>query len=80
MNKIITLIAVFFTAFAMTLTACGKEDPLEPVPNNPEDEIPVIPDKPDEPDSPDNDSKTLVVYYSHSGNTRRIGILMIPYS
>lgn len=72
MNKIITLIAVLFTAFAMTLTACGKEDPLEPVPNNPEDEIPVIPDKPDEPDSPDNDSKTLVVYYSHSGNTQTI--------
>ena len=72
MNKIITLVAVFFTAFAMTLTACGKEDPSEPVPNNPDDEIPVTPDNPDEPDSPDSDSRTLVVYYSHSGNTQTI--------
>lgn len=72
MKKILFITVGIIMAFSMTLLACSKDESSELVPNKPEEEIPATPDEPDEPDTSEGERRTLVVYYSHSGNTQTI--------
>lgn len=72
MKKILFITAGIILAFSMTLSACSKDESSEPAPNNPEEEVPATPDESDEPDTSEGERRTLVVYYSHSGNTHTI--------
>lgn len=72
MKKILFITVGIIMAFSMTLLACSKDESSELAPNKPEEEIPATPDEPDEPDTSEGERRTLVVYYSHSGNTQTI--------
>lgn len=72
MNKFMTLTAILIMAFSLSLSACNTDIPSESITEIPEVEVPDTPEKPDEPDEPSSGHNTLVVYYSHSGNTQTI--------
>lgn len=72
MKKISFITAGIIMAFSMTLSACGKDESSEPATNKPEEEVPATPDEPDGPDTSEGERRTLVAYYSHSGNTHTI--------
>lgn len=67
-----TLTAILIMAFSLSLSACNTDNPSEPITEIPDVEIPDTPDIPEEPEGPASERKTLVVYYSHSGNTQTI--------
>lgn len=58
---------LFLLAWLMaTVTGCSADEPRKDLPDTP----PV--DKPEEPTVPAGDRKVLIVYFSHTGNTRTI--------
>lgn len=68
MKKLFLITVVFIAALGMAMASCsndGPENPEQNQPSNPEE-------KPSEGDEPEENVKILVVYYSHSGNTRTI--------
>lgn len=50
----------------LAITGCSADEPQAELPNTPPEE------KPEEPLEPSGDKKVLVVYFSHTGNTRTI--------
>lgn len=72
MKKILFITAGIIVAFCLTLSACSKDKFSEPTTNKPEEEIHATRYEPDEPDTSEGEKRTLVTYYSHSGNTHTI--------
>lgn len=61
-----TKILFLFAWLMATVTGCSADEPRKDLPDTP----PV--DKPEEPTVPAGDRKVLIVYFSHTGNTRTI--------
>lgn len=61
-----TKILLLFAWLMATATGCSADEPREDLPNTPDVE------KPEEPATPAADRKVLIVYFSHTGNTRTI--------
>lgn len=64
MKRLFMLAMAMMSVMSLAFAACSSDDPAQP--ETPEVEIP------EEPVSPPDGQKILVVFYSHSGNTRQI--------
>lgn len=64
MKRLFMLVVAMMSVMSLALAACSSDDPAQP--ETPEVEIP------EEPVLPPDGQKALVVFYSHSGNTRQI--------
>lgn len=61
-----TKLLFFFAWLMLATTGCSADEPRTELPDTPSEE------KPEEPVEPSGDKKVLVVYFSHTGNTRTI--------
>ena len=61
-----TKILLLFAWLMATATGCSADEPRKELPDTPPAE------KPEEPTAPAGDRKALIVYFSHTGNTRTI--------
>lgn len=61
-----TKMLLLFTWLMTTAAGCSADEPRKDLPDTPPAE------KPEEPAAPDGDRKVLIVYFSHTGNTRTI--------
>lgn len=61
-----TKLLFLFAWLMLVTTGCSADEPRTELPDTPSDE------KPEEPVVPSGDKKVLVVYFSHTGNTRTI--------
>lgn len=61
-----TKLLFLFAWIMLATTGCSADEPRTELPDTPSEE------KPEEPVEPSGDKKVLVVYFSHTGNTRTI--------
>lgn len=61
-----TKLLFLFAWLMLVTTGCSADEPRTELPDTPSDE------RPEEPVEPSGDKKVLVVYFSHTGNTRTI--------
>lgn len=61
-----TRLLFLFAWLMLVTTGCSADEPRTELPDTPSDE------RPEEPVEPSEDKKVLVVYFSHTGNTRTI--------
>ena len=61
-----TKLLFLFVWLVFAVTSCSADEPRTELPDTPSEE------KPEEPVEPSGDKKVLVVYFSHTGNTRTI--------
>lgn len=61
-----TKLLFLFAWLMLATTGCSSDEPRTELPDTPSEE------KPEEPIEPSGDKKVLVVYFSHTGNTRTI--------
>lgn len=61
-----TKLLFLFAWLMLVTTGCSADEPRTELPDTPSDE------RPEEPVEPSEDKKVLVVYFSHTGNTRTI--------
>lgn len=61
-----TKLLFLFAWLMFAVTSCSADEPRTELPNTPSEE------KPEEPAEPSGNKKVLVVYFSHTGNTRTI--------
>lgn len=61
-----TKLLFLFAWLMLATTGCSSDEPRTELPDTPSEE------KPEEPVEPSGDKKVLVVYFSHTGNTRTI--------
>lgn len=61
-----TKLLFLFAWLMLAATGCSADEPRTELPDTPSEE------KPEEPVEPSGDKKVLVVYFSHTGNTRTI--------
>lgn len=61
-----TKLLFLFAWLMLAITGCSADEPRTELPDTPSEE------KPEEPVEPSGDKKVLVVYFSHTGNTRTI--------
>ena len=61
-----TKLLFLFAWLMLATTGCSADEPRTELPDTPSEE------KPEEPVEPSGDKKVLVVYFSHTGNTRTI--------
>lgn len=61
-----TKLLFFFAWLMLATTSCSADEPRTELPDTPSEE------KPEEPVEPSGDKNVLVVYFSHTGNTRTI--------
>ncbi len=61
-----TKLLFLFAWLMLVITGCSADEPRTELPDTPSDE------RPEEPVEPSGDKKVLVVYFSHTGNTRTI--------
>lgn len=61
-----TKLLFLFVWLMLAATGCSADEPRTELPDTPSEE------KPEEPVEPSGDKKVLVVYFSHTGNTRTI--------
>lgn len=66
------VLSLLLAGVMLTVTGCHAEEQEPQEPQTPPTETPENPDTPEEPSEPTGDGKALVVYFSHTGNTRTI--------
>lgn len=66
------VLSLLLAGFMLMVTGCHAEEQEPQEPQTPPTETPEDPDTPEEPSEPTGDGKALVVYFSHTGNTRTI--------